>query len=123
VLDIYTCRTTDFSCGLSPAMHRDVMSLVEGGYSADEILAAFRDSYGEKALMSPVKEGFNWAGYATPFVAIGAGGAVVAALIRKWGRAAAESRPASANDVRPLQVDATSDELARIAAAVREDGR
>src|SRR3954471_14888151 len=85
VLDIYTCRTTDFSCGVSPAMHRDVLSLVEGGYSGDEIIAAFRNSYGEKVLMSPVKEGFNWAGYVTPFAAIGAGAVVVATLIRKWG--------------------------------------
>src|SRR5689334_4172708 len=33
-LDVYTCRTTDFSCQVSPSMHRDVMSLVSGGYSA-----------------------------------------------------------------------------------------
>jgi cytochrome c-type biogenesis protein CcmH len=121
VLDIYTCRTTDFSCGVSPAMHRDVMSLVQGGYSADEIIAAFRGAYGERVLMSPVKEGFNWAGYVTPFAAIGAGAVVVATLIRKWGRRAeARVRPV---EVRPLQVDASPDELARIAAAVREDAR
>jgi cytochrome c-type biogenesis protein CcmH len=121
VLDIYTCRTTDFSCGVSPAMHRDVMSLVQGGYSADESIAAFRGAYGERVLMSPVKEGFNWAGYVTPFAAIGAGAVVVATLIRKWGRrAVARVRPV---EVRPLQVDASPDELARIAAAVREDAR
>lgn len=120
-LDIFTCRTTDFSCGLSPAMHRDVMSLVEGGYSADEILAAFRGAYGERALMSPVKEGFNWAGYVTPFAALGAGGLVVAALIRKWGREAEQRIPPA--EVRTLQVAASPDELARIDAAVREDGR
>jgi len=33
-LDVYTCRTTDFSCEVSPAMHKDVMALVAGGYSA-----------------------------------------------------------------------------------------
>ena len=27
-LDIYTCRTTDFTCPVSPSMHRDVVSLV-----------------------------------------------------------------------------------------------
>ncbi|MFL5578116.1 MAG: cytochrome c-type biogenesis protein CcmH [Gemmatimonadaceae bacterium] len=119
-LDIYTCRTTDFSCGVSPAMHRDVMSLVEGGYSADEIIAAFRGAYGEQVLMAPVKEGFNWAGYLTPFAALGTGGVVVAALIRRWGRraeAAAVPTPA----VRPLPVDASPEELARIEAAVRGD--
>ena len=121
VLDVYTCRTTDFSCALSPAMHRDVMALVEGGHSADEIIAAFRGAYGERVLMAPVKEGFNWAGYVTPFAAIGAGGAVVAALIRKWGRTAAERAAPAA--VRPLQVEASADELARIEAAVRGGDR
>ena len=38
-LDVYTCRTTDFSCEVSPAMHRDVMALVAGGYSAPEFIA------------------------------------------------------------------------------------
>ena len=27
-LDVFTCRTTDFSCQVSPAMHRDVMALL-----------------------------------------------------------------------------------------------
>ena len=49
------------------------MSLVEGGYSAQEILDAFVDTYGERALMAPKKEGFNWAGYLVPFVALGGG--------------------------------------------------
>src|SRR5689334_17534487 len=40
-LDVYTCRTTDFSCQVSPAMHHDVMALVSGGYSAQEIVDAF----------------------------------------------------------------------------------
>src|SRR5204862_2900899 len=76
-LDVYTCRTTDFSCQVSPAMHRDVMALVSVGYSAQEILDAFVDTYGERALMAPKKEGFNWAGYLVPFGALAAGAAAV----------------------------------------------
>ena len=45
-LDVYTCRTTDFSCQVSPAMHRDVVELVRGGYSAQEIIDAFVSTYG-----------------------------------------------------------------------------
>ena len=113
-LDVYTCRTTDFSCQVSPAMHRDVMALVEGGYSAQEIIDAFVESYGERVLMAPKKEGFNWAGYIVPFAALGTGAVVVAALIRRWGaRAPAASATAS--------VDATPEELRRLDAAVRDD--
>lgn len=115
-LDIYTCRTTDFSCQVSPAMHRDVMALVEGGYDADEIIAAFVNVYGERALMAPTREGFNLVGWTLPFIALLGGAAGLGALIRRWGlrAAAAEAQPR-------LNVDASPDELARLEAAVRDD--
>lgn len=118
VLDVYTCRTTDFSCGISPAMHRDVLRLVEGGYTADEIIAAFVNRYGERVLMSPRKQGFNLVGYIMPFAALGAGALVLTAMIRRWGRRAAAPTHA---DVRELPVDASAEELARVSAAVRDD--
>jgi cytochrome c-type biogenesis protein CcmH len=117
-LDVYTCRTTDFSCQVSPAMHRDVISLVEGGYSAQEILDAFVGTYGERALMSPKREGFNWAGYLMPFAALGAGAAAVVVVLRGMQRrtsAIATPTPRASN------VEATADELARLDAAIRRD--
>lgn len=119
-LDVYTCRTTDFSCQVSPAMHRDVMYLVEGGYSAQEIIDAFVNVYGERALMSPPKEGFNLFGYAAPFIALGVGGIVVFTLIRQWHTRSRVVSSAVKNGADP-RTDATPEELARIEAAVRED--
>ena len=114
-LDVYTCRTTDFACSVSPAMHSDVMGLVAGGHSAQEILAAFKAIYGEKVLMAPVRSGFNLLGYTVPFIALGTGAAVVAVLMRRWKRTAVVSTiPAS-------HVDATDGELAALDAAVRRD--
>lgn len=115
-LDVYTCRTTDFSCSVSPAMHEDVMSLVAGGYGAAEILAAFKSVYGERVLMSPVKSGFNWLGYAMPFIALAGGGLFVASLLRRWRSAA----PVPAH-VAQEPVDATDEELKKISDAVREE--
>ena len=88
ILDIYTCRTTDFTCQVSPAMHRDVLRLVEGGYDAEEILAAFVSTYGEVALTEPVKQGFNWAGYLAPGVAMSMGAVALAFMIRRWSETA-----------------------------------
>ena len=116
-LDIYTCRTTDFSCSVSPAMHADVLSLVDGGYIGSEILAAFQKVYGERVLMSPVKTGFNWLGYVTPSIVIATGAIVVFTLIRRWGARAA-LRPAPA----VVATDASPAELAAIDAAMKEDG-
>jgi cytochrome c-type biogenesis protein CcmH len=114
-LDVYTCRTTDFTCEVSPAMHADIKSLVEGGYSAQEILDSFVDTYGERALMAPRAQGFNLLGYVAPFVAFGAGAVAVVAVLRTWG--AKRPEPAA---VAPL-VHGTPDELQRLAAAIRDD--
>ena len=116
-LDVFTCRTS-MPCGFSPRIHMDVVALVNGGYSADEILAAFEQSYGERILMAPHKQGFNWVGWIAPFAAVGTGAVVVGALIRRWGRRAAEVRTAS-----PMRIDASDDEMARLEAAVRGDER
>ncbi len=69
-LDVYTCRTTDFTCGTSPAMHRELVGMVEQGMSGEEILAAFVAKHGETVLMAPKKEGFNLAAYFVPGAAI-----------------------------------------------------
>ena len=124
-LDVYTCRTTDFACEVSPAMHRDIMALVEGGYDAREIIDAFKETYGERALMAPTREGFNLVGWTMPFAALLTGGAVVAVLVRRWSRRAAAVRAAQVQRAAPTTpgVEATADELARLAAAVRGDGR
>jgi cytochrome c-type biogenesis protein CcmH len=118
-LDVYTCRTTDFSCQVSPAMHRDVISLVQGGYSAQEILDAFVSTYGEKVLMAPKREGFNWAGYLMPFVALTTGFGALVAVLRGMQRRT--TLVAGAGTTAPVATLGTSDELARLQAAIRRD--
>jgi cytochrome c-type biogenesis protein CcmH len=114
-LDVYTCRTTDFNCPVSPSMHVDAMGLVSGGYGAQEILAAFRSVYGERVLMAPVKEGFNLVGYLAPFAALGTGAAVVFALLRHW------SQPVRESVIPEDTVHATPEELGRLRDAMRDD--
>jgi cytochrome c-type biogenesis protein CcmH len=114
-LDVYTCRTTDFSCSVSPAMHLDVLGLVKGGYSAAEIVAAFRKIYGDGVLMAPAREGFNWLAYTLPFGVLLCGAAVVAALLQRWSRATSDAAP-----ILPPS-DATTEELERLRAVLSSD--
>ncbi len=65
-LDIYTCRTTDFTCTYSPALHREIVALRGQGKTAEQIREDFVRQYGEQALMAPKAEGFNLAGYFVP---------------------------------------------------------
>jgi cytochrome c-type biogenesis protein CcmH len=82
-LDIFTCRTTDFTCQFSPALHKDVMSLRAEGKSPEEVITAFVSKHGEQILMAPPPKGFNLAGYLVPGIAILATGAAISAVIMR----------------------------------------
>ncbi len=45
-LDIYTCRTTDFSCTYSPALHKQVLTMLGDGKTPQEVIDAFVAQYG-----------------------------------------------------------------------------
>jgi cytochrome c-type biogenesis protein CcmH len=120
-LDVFTCRTTDFSCQVSPAMHRDIMALVAGGYTADEILDAHVDVYGERALMAPKREGFNILGYVVPSIAIGVVAIALVFMLRRWKRASTAPATPAASGPAIVPPGATADELRRLDAAIRDD--
>jgi cytochrome c-type biogenesis protein CcmH len=93
-LDVYTCRTTDFTCTTSPAMHLEVVGMAERGMSGQEILDDFVARHGQSILMAPPKRGFNLAGYFVPSLAIGIAGVLLTIVLRRRVRAAAVARPA-----------------------------
>ena len=121
-LDIYTCRTTDFTCTFSPALHKEVLALHDEGKNADEIIAAFVAKYGEKVLMAPKPEGFNIAGYVVPGITILlAGGVMAAILVRRarMMRVAAEA-PAGEPAGPSALPGASAEEMARLRRELQE---
>jgi cytochrome c-type biogenesis protein CcmH len=116
-LDVFTCRTTDFSCTYSPRLHREVLALRNQGMSAQQVIDAFVEKYGEKALMAPKARGFNLAGYLVPGAAIATAGAVLVLLISR--RRAALASPAVGGPSVP-PVEASPEELARLQRALDE---
>lgn len=130
-LDIYTCRTTDFTCATSPALHREVVALHESGLSGEEILEDFMARYGEDILMAPKPEGFNLAGYLVPGIVIVLVGMVLTwILYRRQSTVVAEAaaggggQPMAGSSTGPVSdIGATPEEMARLAAAVRESDR
>ena len=115
-LDVFTCRTTDFSCTYSPKLHREVLALRNQGMSAQQVIDAFVEKYGEKALMAPKPKGFNLAGYLVPGAAIATAGAALVLVIsrRRMGMAAS-----TAADAVP-RAEASPEELARLKRALDE---
>lgn len=116
-LDVFTCRTTDFSCTYSPKLHREVLALRNEGKSAQQVIDAFVEKYGEKALMAPKPKGFNLAGYLVPGAAIATAGAALVLLISR--RRSALASPAGGG-VPGLPVEASPEELARLQRALEQ---
>lgn len=100
-LDIYTCRTTDFTCAYSPELHKELLALRAAGNDPEAVVAAFVAKYGEQVLMAPPPRGFNLAGYLVPGVAVTLAGAVLAAVLLKRGR-----RIAGREDAVPVRATA-----------------
>jgi cytochrome c-type biogenesis protein CcmH len=117
-LDVFTCRTTDFSCTYSPALHQEVLALRNQGKTAREILDAFVAKYGEKALMAPKPQGFNLWGYLLPGAAILGAGATLFAVLRRREAVASASGSFEQAPVQP--VTASPEELEGLRQALEE---
>ena len=85
-LDIYTCRTTDFTCTYSPALHLEVLELRKNGMSESEVVDAFVAKYGERILMAPEPTGFNLTGYLVPGTVLLVAGGLLAGVLLRRGR-------------------------------------
>jgi cytochrome c-type biogenesis protein CcmH len=120
-LDVFTCRTTDFSCTYSPALHREVLALRDEGKTARQILDAFVAKYGEKALMAPEPRGsFNLAGYLLPGALIAAAGAGLLTFIARRKHALSGPAGEAAGGVPPGAPAASPEELERLRRALVE---
>ena len=109
-LDIYTCRTTDFTCTYSPALHKQVLGMLDTGKSAQEVIDAFVAQYGQTALMAPPRRGFNLLGYFVPGVVLLAATGLLIHLLNRWTRQARINAPVAAS----IPPDATPAELERL---------
>jgi cytochrome c-type biogenesis protein CcmH/NrfF len=119
-LDVFTCRTTDFSCTYSPALHREVLALRDEGKTAQQILDAFVAKYGEKALMAPKPQGvINLTGYLLPGTLIVAAGAGLLLFIGKRKTAVAAAAAQGAEGPAPM-MSADPEEIERLRRALAE---
>lgn len=114
-LDIFTCRTTDFTCTYSPALHQEIVALYVGGASGDDIVKAFVAKHGEEILLAPDARGFNLVGYLAPGAAVLLATGVLGFLLLRKHR----SRVV-ATAVAGTSPDLTTDQRSRLEQALRE---
>lgn len=121
-LDIFTCRTTDFTCTTSPRLHKEVLGLLRSGLSEDKIIQQFVVEYGEQALMAPKPEGFNLAGYLVPGAVIAIVGTTLALyLSRRKAVAAAATAGGADQTPSPAAPTATAEEMERLRREIARD--
>jgi cytochrome c-type biogenesis protein CcmH/NrfF len=111
--DVYTCRTTDFTCTTSPEMHRQVVALAQAGKTGPEIVDAFVREHGVGILMAPPKRGFGLLGYLVPPVVFLVAAALLTVVLRRWTRIPPPSSPV-APGLPVAAVPATAEELERL---------
>lgn len=72
------------NCGYAIPARKRVDTYLNEGKSKAEILDIFVTQYGEEALATPTKKGFNLLGYIMPFAVLLIAGVVIMIIIRKW---------------------------------------
>jgi cytochrome c-type biogenesis protein CcmH len=122
-LDVYTCRTTDFTCTYSPELHREIVALWEAGQREDAIVNAFVAKYGEEVLMAPEPEGFNLAGYLVPAAVVTGLGATLVWVLERRTRLAARHAGAAAGGEAPAHEEAPAHGRATAPVGAREPAR
>jgi cytochrome c-type biogenesis protein CcmH len=121
-LNIFTCRTTDFTCSVSPALHREVVALLGDGRTPRQVEDDFVAKYGESILMAPRPRGLGMLGYVLPGAAVlVAGGLLAAVLVRRGRLAAAGTGATSGPSPAPRAAAVASPaELARLEQSLRD---
>jgi len=116
-LDVFTCRTTDFTCTTSPAMHQLVLARLDSGMSEAQVLASFQKQYGEMIFMAPPRHGFNWAAYLMPFIGLGVGIGLVVGVVKRWSKPAPAAAPEPAA---AAEAGATPEEMEQLQRALEK---
>ena len=111
-LTVHSCN--HLGCGSGIPLKREAQLLVSQGLGREEILARFREKYGEKILSAPTTEGFNLTAWIFPFVMIAAGTVIIVVAVRRW-----TSRAAEASVAPDSGADLTTEERQRIETELR----
>jgi cytochrome c-type biogenesis protein CcmH len=97
-------------------LHKQVLTLAGDGKSPQQIIDAFVAQYGESALMTLPREGFNLFGYFLPAVLVFSAALLLIWTLNNWTRRtrAAASSPTAQPDATPEELERLRRELDRL---------
>ncbi len=74
------------NCSFSVPVREQIEQMIAKGFGKRDILAFFRQKYGEKILSAPDPHGFNLLAWLTPFIMLLAGAVALLLALRRWSR-------------------------------------
>ena len=72
------------ACGRAAELRGEMIAMVEGGMTGDEVIASYVAKHGEQILIAPDGEGFNLVAWLGPLVLLLGGIVAIVLLIRRW---------------------------------------
>ena len=110
----------DSSTPIAQQMRSVIRQDVQAGQSDDQIIAAFRASYGDSILLRPPFDGFTAIIWFGPIVALLVGIAIITLAAREWRRVQPVPALAQSLDDEAAR-DLSPDERARLMAVLRRE--
>ena len=77
------------TCSFSVPVREQIESMIGKGETGAQIVAFYRQKYGEKILSAPTTEGFNMVAWVMPFLVVLLGGAIIVYTANRWRSLAA----------------------------------
>jgi cytochrome c-type biogenesis protein CcmH len=72
------------TCSFSVPVREQIEAMIGQGKSGTQIIAFYRQKYGEKILSAPTTEGFNMVAWVMPFLVVVLGGAGIVYMANRW---------------------------------------
>jgi cytochrome c-type biogenesis protein CcmH len=85
------------TCGFSVPMRAQIDRMIGEGKTRAQIIAFYRNEYGEKVLSAPTTEGFNILAWTMPFIALALGGGLMVFAVGRWH----SHQPSAPSDANP----------------------
>lgn len=87
------------TCGFSVPMRAEIDRMIGEGKTRAQIIAFYRQEYGEKVLSAPTTEGFNILAWTMPFIALALGGGLMVVAVGRWHSSAPSDSTSGAQPV------------------------
>jgi cytochrome c-type biogenesis protein CcmH len=109
------------TCEFAVPARAQIRKMIDEGRTRAEIIAFYREKYGEKVLSAPTTQGFNLLAWIMPFAAVAIGGVFIGFAARRWRSNRTDAPAGDLSRPRESRSQADADLKRRLDDEVREN--